>query len=102
MENRKDGQNLTWKWLQENQQIPYEEFTKFYTDLSDFITSQRKGYFDIEKVCQSIANQNNTLLDTFPNNIYNKALRLERIKFEYGFTSDSTENVFKTKKENVK
>jgi len=102
MENRKDGSQLTWKWIQENQQIPYEEFTKFYSDLSNFITSQREGYFNIEKECQIIANKNNTLLDTFPNNMYNKFLKCERIKFEYGFTSDSTQTVFKTKKENVK
>ncbi len=102
MENRKDGEQLTWKWLQENQQIPYEEFTTFYADLSTFITKQREGYFNIEKACQTIANQNNTLLDTFPNNIYNRFLKQPRIKFEYGFLSDSTENVFKTKKENLK
>lgn len=101
MENRADGKNLTWKWLQENQQISYEQFSKFYTDLSDFITSQREGYFGIEKECQLIAYQNNTLLDTFPNNLYNKILNLKRIDFEYGFTSDSTEVVFKNKKENL-
>lgn len=102
MENRKDGLTVTWKWLQENQQIPYNEFVKFYADLSDFITSQREGYFKIEKECQLIANMNNTLLDTFPNNLYNKILGCERINFEYGFTSDSTLTVFKTKKENLK
>jgi len=102
MENRKDGEKVTWKWIQENQQIPYDEFTKFYADLSNFITSQREGYFNIEKECQVLANQNNTLLDTFPNNFYNKILKCERIKFEYGITSDSTENVFTKKKENLK
>lgn len=101
MENRKDGQSIMWKWVQENQQIPYGEFTAFYKDLSNFITEQREGYFNIEKECQMIANQNNTLLDTFPNNMYNKVLNLPRIKFEYGFTSDSTINVFKSKKENL-
>jgi hypothetical protein len=102
MENRADGQKITWKWIQENQQIPYEEFTKFYADLSNFITSQREGYFSIEKECQLISNKNNTLLDTFPNNLYNKMLGCEKIKFEYGFTSDSTQAVFTSKKENIK
>jgi hypothetical protein len=102
MENRRDGKNIMWKWLTENQQIPYSEFTKFYADLSNFIAEQREGYFSIEKTCQTIANQNNTLLDTFPNNVYNKVLKLQRIKFEYGFLSDSTENVFTRKKENIK
>lgn len=102
MENRKDGQTLTWKWVQENQQIPFSEFTKFYADLSDFISTQREGYFKIETDCQLIANMNNTLLDTFPNNIYNKVIGCDKIKFEYGFLSDSTNQVFKSKKENVK
>ena len=102
MENRKDGQNVAWKWLTENQQIPYNEFTKFYSNLSDLVTKNREGYFNIEVECQKIANQNNTMLDTFPNNIYNKVLNLNRINFEYGFTSDQTEDVFKTKKENIK
>jgi len=100
MENRRDGEKVTWKWLQENQQIPYSEFTSFYSDLSDFITSQREGYFNIEKECQQISNSNNTLLDTFPNNLYNKFLKCKRIKFEYGFTSDHTDSVFISKKEN--
>lgn len=99
MENRADGQQITWKWVHENQQIPYEEFTKFYADLSNFIEAQREGYFAIEKACQSLANQHNTLLDTFPNNLYNKMLNRPRINFEYGFTSDQTEEVFRSKKE---
>lgn len=100
MENRKDGEQVTWKWVHENQQIPYEEFTKFYSDLSAFIEAQRESYFAIEKVCQGLANEQNTLLDTFPNNLYNKMLGCEKIKFEYGFTSDQTEEVFRSKKEN--
>lgn len=102
MENRRDGEQITWKWLQENQKIPYEEFTRFYADLSDFIASQREGYFNIEKVCQEIANRNNTMLDTFPNNIYNRFLKCDRINFEYGFLSDSTKTIFETKTENIK
>ena len=102
MENRKDGQAITWKWVKENQQIPYDEFTKFYADLSTFIETQREGYFNIEKECQLISNKNNTLLDTFPNNIYNRVLKCKPIKFEYGITSDSTEAVFTSKKENLK
>lgn len=100
MDSRKDGQSVAWKWVQENQQIPYSEFTKFYADLSDFIGAQREEYFNIEKKCQELANTNNTMLDIFPNNIYNKFLECKHIKFEYGFTSDKTEEVFKTKKEN--
>lgn len=102
MENRADGENITWKWLKENQDIPFEEFSKFYADLSNFITSQRDGYFKIERQCQEIANRNNIMLDTFPNNIYNRWLNREKINFEYGFLSDSTNAVFKSGIENIK
>lgn len=102
MENRADGQSITWKWLQENQNIPYTEFTKFYSDLTIFVETQREAYFAIEKTCQRIAYANNTLIDTFPNNMYNKLLHCKRIQFQYGFLSDKTNNVFKTKTENLK
>ena len=101
MENRKDGQNVTWKWMQENQQIPYDQFTRFYVDLSNFIESQREGYFNLEKECQTIAAANNIMLDTFPNNLYNKVMKCPHLVAEYGFTSDHTEQVFKSKKENI-
>ena len=102
MNNVSDGKNLSWKWVSKYPEIPYSEFTKFYTDLSDFVITQREGYFNLDKKCQTIANENNTLLDTFPNNLYNKVLNRQKINFEYSFTSDSTETVFSTKKENIK
>ena len=93
---RKDGDKVTWKWLQENQPIPYNEFTKFYEHLINFIQSQRAGLLDIEKQSQDIAKRNNTLLDTFPNVMYNKVLNLPRIDYKPGFTSTRTQKVFKT------
>ncbi len=102
MDGRKDGQNVAWKWVQENQNIPFEEFSSFYKDLSNFVEEQREQYFKLEKECQTIAYQNNTLLDTIPNNIYNKVLKCKHIDFEYGFLSDSTNVVFKNKTENLK
>jgi len=102
MENRKDGSGVAWKWVQENQQIPYSEFTEFYKDLSTFIESQREEYFNIEKECQIIANKNNTLLDTLPNNLYNKIIGCKQINFQYGFLSKQTDSVFKTHHEDIK
>ena len=102
MENRKDGENTAWKWTQENQQISYEEFTKFYMDLTSFVERERKGYVEIEKQCQIIARRNNTLLDTFPNNVYNRIfIKCDRINFEPGFTSNYTDLVFETKCEDI-
>ena len=87
------------KWNQENQSIPYNNFSAFYSDLSQFVVSQRDEYFKIEKQCQVISNSSKVMLDTFPNNIYNKILKLEPIKYGYGFTSEKTQKVFKTKNE---
>ena len=102
MENRRDGENITWKWLQENTQIPYDQFTMFYKDLSTFINSQRDSYYNLENQCQTIATNNNNMLQMFPNNMYNKLLDCPNIEYEFGFLSDSTNTVFSTKLENIK
>lgn len=102
MENRKDGANLTWKWTQEVSQIPFSEFTKFYSDLSTFIESQREAYYALEVECQVLAAKYNLYVDVFPNNAYNLVLNKKHIDYKYGFTSDSTKKVFKTGMENLK
>ena len=101
MENRKDGEQLSWKWVRENQQIPYSEFTYFYKDLSSYIETQRDQYFAIEKQCQVLAKDFNVYISTFPNLLYAKLLGIKSIEFEYGFLSDHTNSVFKSKVENV-
>ena len=102
MENRKDGQQLAWKWVHENQNIPFEEFTVFYRDLSNFIESKREQYFQLEMQAQDLVNAHNMLIDTFPHNLYNKILKREPLVFSYGFLSDSTRKVFESGNENVK
>lgn len=102
MENRKDGQAVTWKWLHENQQIPYSEFTSFYKDLSVFIESKRDEYYNLEKERQQIVNDHNTMLKTFPNNFYNWIIGRPQLVYKYGFLSDSTRSVFSSGVENVK
>jgi len=102
MENKKDGAQLAWKWLSEQKVIPFEEFTSLWKDLSSFIQTQREGYYQLEVECQQLAYANNTLLSTFPNRFYNFFLRRPYAKYSYGFTSDETEKVFRTGKENIK
>jgi hypothetical protein len=102
MKGRSDGPQTTWKWVAENQNIPFDKFSDFYSDLSSFIQTQREAYFDLEKQCMSIANANNTMLQVFPNNLYNKVIKCKQINYQYGFTSDKTYSVFETKKENLK
>lgn len=101
MDGRKDGEKLAWKWLQENQPIPYNEFSIFYADLSKFIHSQREGYFKLEKECINIVNYHNILLNTFPNRFYNKFLDIEELEYKVGFMSDKTEWVFGSGIENI-
>jgi len=101
MDGRKDSGKIAWKWVQENQPVPYSEFTKFYADLSEFIESQRAGYLEIELKSQEIAKSNNTLLELFPNNIYNLFLNRPKINYKPGFTSTKTSKVFQTGIENV-
>lgn len=101
MNGRSDGTNVSWKMVRENQQIPYDQFSAFYSDLSDFVQTQREAYYNLEKECMTIANKNNVMIDTFPNNIYNKFLNIEKINHEYGFTSKKTKKVFEDKEENL-
>ena len=100
MQGRSDGQNVSWKIVHENQNIPYNEFTTFYADLSNFVTSQREEYYKLETQAMSIVQQQNSMLDSFPNNLYNKVLDIKKLKYNPGFTSHKTEEVFKDKSEN--
>lgn len=100
MENKADSKNLVLKFVTEQKLVPYEEFSTFYKDLSEYVESQREAYYKIELRRQDIANANNILLDTFPNNQYNKLLEIKKIEYKYGFTSDKTKQVFESGLEN--
>jgi hypothetical protein len=101
MDNKKDGAQLAWKWLSEQKVIPFEEFTSMWKDLSNYVETQREGYYQLEVECQQLANVNNTLLDIYPNNFYNVFLRRPHVDYKYGFTSDKTVEVFATRRENL-
>lgn len=102
MDARKDGEHVAWKWANENQPVPFEQFSKFYENLSQYIENQRNGYFEIEKQCQQIAMENNILLTKFPNNLYNIFLGQPIINYKYGLLSDITYDVFNSGIENLK
>lgn len=101
MEGRSDGQNVSWKMVHENQPIPYDQFTSFYKDLSNFVTSQRESYFNLERQAMEVIQQQNGMLDSFPNNLYNAVLKIEKLKYSPGFTSTQTERVFDSKIEDL-
>lgn len=95
MSNRRDGQSVAWKWVHENQQIPYSEFTIFYKDLSSFVMERYEDNMKIERSKQSIAQQHNLQLALFPNNIINRFLHIDAITYKIGYVSESTKNKFK-------
>lgn len=97
MSNRKDGANLAWKWNQENQNIPFNEFTSFYKELSSFISERYADNRAIEIEKQLIVKKHNTLLSTFPNNQYNKFLKIKPLVYKKGYISAETKAKFKNK-----
>lgn len=96
MDGRRDSEKLTWKWLQENQPVPYDQFSSFYADLSQFVETQRAGYLSLEVKSQNIAKANNVLLQSFPNNLYNKVLHRSQIDYKPGVSSTKTQKVFQS------
>lgn len=97
MSNRKDGMNLAWKWNQENQQIPYEEFTIFYKELVQFSKERFQENINIERKKQSIAQAHNKTLETFPGIIYNYFLNIKPLEYKKGFVTKETKTLFNLK-----
>lgn len=96
MANRRDGANLSWKWVQENQQIPYSEFTQFYKNLSAFISTRYANNANIESTKQELVRKHNTLLKLYPNNLINEwILEVPDLVYEQGYVSDATKARFK-------
>jgi hypothetical protein len=93
-ENKKDGQGNGLRLLVESKLIPLEDYNAFYSDLSYYIEAQRKGYYELEKQKQSIVASQAVLLDTFPNNLYNKLLGIKKIEYKYGLLSNKTKADF--------
>ena len=94
MQNRRDGQQLAWKWVSENQQIPYAEFTSFYKDLSAFTEQQYGAMAAIERQKQEIVAAQNLLIKQYPNNIINWWLKIKPIEYKFGYVTDSTKKLF--------
>lgn len=94
MLNRKDGQNIAWKWVHENQQFDYNEFTKFYSDLSNFTSERYKENNSIERRKQEMAKQHNFLIQTFPGVIYNQFFKFNQLEYKEGFVTDETKALF--------
>ncbi len=95
MSNRRDGQNLAWKWCTENQQIPYHEFTAFYKELSSFISERYQDNMRVERVKQDIVQKHNLLISRWPNNYINRYLQIKELQYKQGYISEITKQKFK-------
>ena len=95
MSARKDGMNVAWKWMQENQQIPYSEFTDFYRDLSSFVSVRFSENKALEIKKQNLVKEHNKLLATYPGNFYNYFLKIEPLVYKEGFVTKETKELFK-------
>lgn len=101
MSGRKDSEGLVMKWITEtNPNANYSEVSSLYRDLSRTIESQREGFFVEEKMIQDIVRQHKNMIRTFPSGFILKNLfGVEEIVYK-PITSDITEEVIKTGKDN--
>ena len=91
---RADGENVAWKWVHENQQIDYNQFTKFYADLSSFTEGRYAENNAIEKQKQENVKRQNLLISTFPGVIYNHFMKIKPLKYNKGFLTKETKDLF--------
>ncbi len=101
MTGQKAGENVLMTWIQQsNPTATYSEVTKLYEQLSQYIESGRNGFFEQEKVLQSIKLQHDQLCDMFPGSIIMYVLGRDKLKYT-PIQSYITENIMKTGKEDI-
>lgn len=94
MNGRSDGNNVAWKWVRENQNIPYEEFTNFYKDLSTFVATRFSENNKIEKEKQQVVKNHNQMITCWPGVFYNSWLKRDELIYREGFISKDTKILF--------
>ncbi len=101
MEGRKDSEGLMMKWVTEqNPTAQFSEVSSMYKDLSRTIEAQRDEFFIQEKYLMDIKLQSDNLLDVFPSGLILTTLfGKEKISYK-PITSDYSENVIKSGKDN--
>lgn len=96
MQNKKDGEQLAWKWVRETYNIPFEEFTIFYKNLSNFIAERYASMRDFEAKKQAVVKDHNYMINSFPNNVMNYFVGRDELEYSPGFVTDTTKNLFKS------
>jgi len=91
---RTDGENLAWKWVHENQQVDYDVFSRFYSDLSTFTKERYTDNNYIENQKQTTVKLHNLGISTFPGVIYNYFLHIKPLEYTTGFLTKETKELF--------
>lgn len=101
MSGRKDSDQLFMKWVTEsNPNANYDQVSALYQELSRTVESERNGFFTQEKVIQGVVLEHTNHIGLFPNSFINSLL-FNRQKINYKpITSDRTDDVMSTGKDN--
>jgi hypothetical protein len=101
MAGRKDAGQLFMKWVQEsNPNANYQEVSNLYADLSRAVEGQRDGFFMQEKMIQGIVLEHDNIITRFPSGFILSSF-MGRTRLTYKpITSDRTDNVIETGKDN--
>lgn len=100
MSGRKDAPQVFFKWIVEtNPNANFQEVSALYKDLSRAVEAEREGFFNQEKVLQDIKRQHDNLRKRFPSTVVMAVLGRHQLPYT-PVTSDRTDDVFKTHKEN--
>lgn len=101
MAGRKDAGQLFMKWVQEsNPNANYQEVSTLYADLSRAVEGQRDGFFMQEKMIQGIVLEHDNIMTRFPSGfILSNFMGRTRLTYK-PITSDRTDNVIETGKDN--
>lgn len=97
---QKNGENVMWAWVQQsNPTATFNEVSSLYKELGQAIEAERNGFFEQEKILQSIKLQHDNLCDMFPGSLIMSILGRDKLNYK-PITSDITENVINTGKDN--
>lgn len=97
---QKNGENVMWAWVQQsNPTATFTEVTSLYRELGQAIEAERNGFFEQEKVLQSIKLQHDNLCDMFPGSMIMWILGRDKLNY-VPITSDQTINIINTGKDN--
>lgn len=97
---QKNGENVMWAWVQQsNPTATFSEVSALYAELGRVIESEREGFYEREIDLQSVVNQHSNLVDVFPGSLIMWVLGRDKL-FYKPITSDQTDNVIKTGKDN--